>query len=166
MLLELLAEGLDLLGDGGAALGDGEALAAEVLAALGVVLLGAALGGVTGAILGRNSSHGGAIALGGAAAAGLAGFVADAMVDVNNYVMITDVQLSEKIDGTISEVGAIHLNDNYKEGKISMTTSTETSNWKKHHTRIVSTAKKVNLKYEDAAEDLRKGLINSLSGIL
>ncbi|WP_422491663.1 complement resistance protein TraT, partial [Endozoicomonas sp. ALE010] len=37
---------------------------------------------------------------------------------------------------------------------------------KKYQTRVVSTANKVNLKFEEALPELKKGLSNSISGLL
>lgn len=70
---------------------------------------------------------------------GTVSYVADMAIDVNVYSMTTDVQVKEKID---------------------------TENFKTHQTRIISAAKQVNLKFEDAEPELSKGIVQSISGIL
>ena len=42
--------------------------------------------------------------------------------------------------------------------------STETSDWKRYRTRVMSKANKVNLEFEEAAPDLVAGLTRSISG--
>jgi hypothetical protein len=42
----------------------------------------------------------------------------------------------------------------------------EKSKWKKYQTRIISVAKKTNLKFELALPELKRGLIQSISGLL
>ena len=43
--------------------------------------------------------------------------------------------------------------------------STETSDWKRYRTRVMSKANKVNLEFEEAAPDLVAGLTRSIAGI-
>jgi len=93
--------------------------------------VGAAISGATGGS-GKNMVGVGLLV-------GAASYVADAMVDVIVYSMITDVQVSEKING---------------------------ENWKRYQTRVISTAKKVNLKFETAEPALSEGLVKSISNIL
>jgi len=40
------------------------------------------------------------------------------------------------------------------------------TNWKKYQTRVISVAKKTNLKFEDAEPQLVSGLVNSIAGLL
>lgn len=96
---------------------------------------GALAGGVIGANISNNYTGLGV----GALAGGVVGMVADSAVQVVNYRMITDLQVSEKMPK---------------------------SNWKKHRTRIVSVAKKTNLKFELALPELKYGLVNSITGLL
>ena len=46
-----------------------------------------------------------------------------------------------------------------------MLSSTETSDWKRYRTRVMSKANKVNLEFEEAAPDLVAGLTRSIAGI-
>ena len=100
-----------------------------------------------------NAGYGGALAgaavgavatgtWGGAAGGAVAGSAIDTLLDVATelvkYTMITDLQVSEKIN----------------------------NRWKKHQTRIVSVATKVNLKFNKAKPLLMKGIVNSISGLL
>ncbi len=96
---------------------------------------------------------------------GLAGTIIDAAVDVEQYSMITDLQISEKADGNfVTESSDANLkqgNSGHKKSSWEVKT-----NWKKYQTRIVSVAKKVNLKFETAEPELTQGLVRSISGIL
>ena len=122
---------------------------------------GAVAGGLVGAQFGGGS---------GRAAAGLvgaaAGFVADAMVEDVYYNIVTDLQVSERAKSgvKVQEDNQAKLrqgNSGYKS-----VTSNEVTDRKKYQTRIVSTANKVNLDYQEAQPKLVQGLINSISGLL
>lgn len=95
--------------------------------------IGAALGGALG-----SSGQG---MLGAGLFSGAANTILDAAVEVVNFTMITDLQVSER-------------------------TTHSKNNWNKHQTRIVSIAKKTNLKFEEAAPELVSGLVNSIVGVL
>jgi len=122
-------------------------------------------GAVAGAVVGAQFGSGkGAVGMGMLGAA--AGLVGDALVDDTMFVMITDIQLSEK-----SKAGVIVTEANnakLKQGTSGYknVSSTEQVDRKKYQTRIVSTANKVNLKFKEAQPVLLKGLINSISGLL
>lgn len=131
---------------------------------------GALAGGAMGAIMSNNYRGAGY----GALAGGLIGMVADAAVKVINYQMITDIQVSEKSNGIITkkirskkaklksaltEKSALALNK-------TRASWTEKSKWKKYQTRIISVAKKTNLKFEVALPELKRGLIQAISGLL
>lgn len=101
---------------------------------------GSALGGaMTGAAIGGLAAHNhGDGALVGGLLGGAVSYVADSMVEVVNYTMITDLQISEK---------------------------SRKDHWKRYQTRIVSVAQKTNLKFDDAEPSLKQGLIQSISGM-
>ena len=125
--------------------------------ALGGFVTGAAISGATG---GSNRNMAGV-----GLAVGAASFLADSLVDVVSYSMITDLQISEKGDGEIvTETSRASL----KQGTSGSKTSSykKTTSWKKYQTRVVSVARKVNLKFEVAEPELTKGLAKSVSGIL
>jgi hypothetical protein len=120
------------------------------------VAAGAMLGGFSGS--GRNM-----IGLG--ILGGVAGTIIDAAVEVVQYSMITDLQLSEKADGEfVTETSNASLKQGNSGNKKSSWESK--TNWKKYQTRIISVAKKVNLKFEDAEPNLTQGLTKSISGLL
>ena len=121
------------------------------------VAIGAATGGY-----GFNS-YGGGIA--GALIGGVATTVANAAVKDSYYTAITDIQISERTKNGQKVVNRSkhNLQQGKSGGTISMTE--EINDRKRYQTRILSSANKVNLKWEDAAPELVKGLVRSVSGI-
>jgi outer membrane lipoprotein SlyB len=126
-----------------------------------------AVGALAGAAVGYqvgNSSGGGALA------GGLIGTamttVANAVVRDVTYAIITDLQISER-----ARAGVMVREDSQQtlrqgtSGSKSVQSS-EITDWKRYQTRIVSTANKVNLEFEEAAPQLVTGLVRSISGIL
>ena len=127
----------------------------------GGALSGIAVGTTVGAMHGHGNSVLGLGLLG-----GIAGTVTDAMVKDIAYSIIVDIQISERAaDGVVVEET---LESKLSQGTNSKrkVTSTEQHNWKRYQTRIVSTANKVNLKFEEALPELVRGLRNSISGIM
>jgi outer membrane lipoprotein SlyB len=130
----------------------------------GGALAGAAIGTATGAALGGWSGAGiGGLA--GAAAFGIAEVVADAAVHDVTYMAITDVEIAEK-----AKKGVIVRQDSKQDAKQGVggartQTSSEISDKKQYRVRIVSTANKVNLEYQEAAPELTNGLTRSISGL-
>ena len=123
---------------------------------------GAVLGAAAGYALhvsGRNAAAGGLI---GAAL----GVVGDALVDDTFYSMITDVQIRERplagemITQTqaanIKQGSSTNVQQNIQGGSVE---------WKTYRTRVVSTANKVNLDFEEAQPALQDALAKSLSGL-
>ena len=96
---------------------------------------------------------------------GIGNTILDAAVEVVNFTMITDLQISEKADGEyVSESSDANLKQGtsgYKKSRWEKKT-----NWKKYQTRIMSVAKKTNLKFEEAEPKLTEGLVKSISGLL
>ncbi|MEX3137556.1 complement resistance protein TraT [Serratia ureilytica] len=121
---------------------------------------GAALGTALGVgVTAYNSDSAGAI-LGVGIAAGLVGMVVDTIVEDINYSMVTDIQITERM--VIHEqTTQPKLTAGYKH----MNTETISSP-KKHHTRVVSSANKINLNYEDARPVLEDQLALSVANIL
>ena len=117
---------------------------------------GAAIDGWTGAGIGG---------LAGAAAFGVVDTLASAAVKDVTYMAITDIEIAEKV-----ESGVIIREDRKQDAKQGIggarrQTSTKVSNMNKYRTRIVSTANKANLQYEEAAPELTNGLARSISGL-
>jgi len=130
----------------------------------GGALAGAALGAGIGAAAGGWEGFGyGGLAGGlvGAAAETIAG----AYVKDVTYVVITDIEISEKVKG------GVVLREDTKLGRkqglsgSSSQTSSELVDRKKYRTRIVSTANQANLEYEQAAQPLTAGMVRSISGL-
>ncbi|MGK0602916.1 complement resistance protein TraT [Yokenella regensburgei] len=125
-------------------------------------------GGAVGAALGAgitayNSSSTGAV-LGVGLATGLLGIAADAMVEDVNYTMVTDLQISERSQATVTTDNEATL----KQGTsgVKKQTSSEQGNRAKYQTRVVSNANKVNLKFEEAKPVLEAQLAKSIAGIM
>ncbi|MBX9475254.1 conjugal transfer complement resistance protein TraT [Yersinia enterocolitica] len=123
-------------------------------------IAGAALG--TG-ITGYNSNSAGA-ALGVGLAAGLVGMAADAMVEDVNYTMVTDVQISEKTNTPVQTDNVAALKQGTSGYKVQ--TSTQMGNKHQYQTRVVSSANKVNLKFDEARPILEDQLAKSIANIL
>ena len=96
---------------------------------------------------------------------GIGNTILDAAVEVVNFTMITDLQISEKAEGQyVSESSDAELKQGTSGSKKS--TWEQKSNWKRYQTRIMSVAKKTNLKFEEAEAKLTEGLVKSISGLL
>ncbi|KIX14496.1 complement resistance protein TraT [Dethiosulfatarculus sandiegensis] len=128
-------------------------------AGFGGVLGGAAIGGLLG----------GDRAVEGAVIGGLAGAAAEtisgALVKVVTYMVITDLQISERSKGGVSE----QFNSNLKQGTGDTTISQRTASsaqWKKYQTRIVSTARQTNLTFQEAYLPLRQGIAQAIGGMM
>lgn len=125
---------------------------------------GAAAGAALGAgITAYNSNSGGAI-LGIGLAAGLAGMAADALVEDTNYTMVTDLQISERSNASVTTDNIAALRQG--NSGIKLQTSSEDGNRMKYQTRVVSNANKVNLKFEEAKPVLEAQLAKSVAGIM
>ena len=105
----------------------------------------------------------------GIAAAGLIGAIAEtvagaAVKDVY-FSMITDLQLKERMrGGGKASVSSRHKLRQGNSGSTQVAYDEE-SEYKSYQTRIGSTANKVNLAFEEALPELKKGLITSISGL-
>ena len=130
----------------------------------GAIATGAAVGMATGAALG-DWTGAGIGGLAGAAAFGIADTIASAAVKDVMFMAITDVEIAERV-----EDGVLVRQDNQQDAKQGIggsrrQSSTKVSNMNKYRTRVVSTANKANLAYEEAAPDLTNGLARSISGL-
>ena len=124
---------------------------------------GAIQGAIAGAAIGSFVGDGDNAVLG-ALVGGLVGTVVDAAVQVNQYTMITDLQISERANGVIVEESSeAKLKQGTSGNKVSKWS--QNTNWKKYQTRVISISKKVNLKFENALPELKDGLAQSISGI-
>lgn len=121
----------------------------------------AAVGAVAGAQFG--SGHG-------SAAAGLAGaalgLIGDALVEDVYFSMVTDLQISERAKAGVVVTEAVDSKLKQGTSGYKNVTSTEETHWKRYQTRILSSANKVNLEFEEAQPVLIKGVVQSVSGML
>jgi hypothetical protein len=123
----------------------------------GGVLLGSVLSGS-----GNSPTAGKNIAV----ASGILGFVVDAMVSDIYYTMVTDLQIRER--PLAGEIVTQKQNTSVGQGsgtKLIQNISGGQAKWKTYQTRIVSTANKVNLEFNEALKSLEDGLVRSISGI-
>ena len=122
-------------------------------------------GFATGAAIAGATGGSGKSMLGVGLITGIGNTILDAAVEVVNFTMVTDLQISEKADGNfVTESSDASL----KQGTSGYKKSTweQKTNWKKYQTRIMSVAKKTNLKFEEAEPKLTEGLVKSISGLL
>jgi hypothetical protein len=125
-------------------------------------------GGGAGALIGRAVAGGTGAGYGagsGALIGGLAEHISGALVKDVVYLAITDVELRER-----PRKGVIVREDRQQDSKQGIggstrQTSSEIAAHKRYRTRVVSTANKVNLHYEEAAPQLTAGLARSLAGL-
>jgi len=127
----------------------------------GSTLSGVAIG--VGAASMSNSSDGATIGAG--LIGGIASNLADNLVKDNSYAMVTDLQISEKLPK--GQVAQSTTTANMAQGSSTsqVMKMQSDSNWMQYRTRIVSSADKVNLKFETAEPILTTQLANSIAGI-
>lgn len=128
----------------------------------GAAISGAAVGAAIGSVVDDEKSRKGAVT-GGILGAAMA-TVSDALVQDVVYNVIADVQISERVANSV--VVKEKTRSKLKQGTSGAreVTSTEKVDWKRYQTRVVSTANRVNLKFERAAPLLVQGLTRSISG--
>lgn len=120
---------------------------------------GAAVGYTMGGGSGKNAA---AIGLAGAAA----GFIADAMVEDVYYSMVTDLQIRERaLEGeTVVQTQSSDIKQGTSTSVSQVVQGTQT-HWKTYRTRVVSSANKVNLQFEEAQPVLQTALGKSIAGL-
>lgn len=125
-----------------------------------------AVGAIGGAAAGYAMTGSNKTAAGLGLAGAALGFVGDALVKDIMYAMVTDLQIRERpLDG---EVVTQTQNASLAQGSsttIRQDTQGAKIEWKTYRTRIVSTANKVNLEFEEAKPILESALARSVSGI-
>ena len=124
----------------------------------------ALVGGAAGAGLGRVASDQTEAIIAGAVAGVAASTVADALVQNVTYGIITDLQISERAgEGVmVTERTTQDLAQGSSGRRILSTT--EVQDWKRYQTRVMSSANRVNLDFEDAAPQLVAGLTRAIAG--
>lgn len=104
--------------------------------------------GIAGGAIGANNNGDAGMVIGAVAGATL-GFVGSSFIEDVKYSIISDLQISQKITP-----GMKFAKDKEKDG------------WKRHSTRVISYANKVNLNYKEAEPKLIEALANSIAGVL
>ena len=131
----------------------------------GGAIAGIAIGGVAGAAS-TGTSQGTAVgAVAGGIVGGIAETIANAAVKDVTFVAITDVQISERAREGVVGRRELEVDTQQGMGGSEQTTFAEETTEKRYRTRVISTANKVNLKYEEAAGPLNEGLTRVLSGV-
>lgn len=97
-------------------------------------------------------------------AVGAADFIAGQLVKDVYFSAITDVQISQRSKTAIRLQGQQSLAQG-NSGAENLSYSEE-SNWKRYRTRVLSSANKVNLDWNEAQPELVKGLATAISGML
>ncbi|MEK2644368.1 complement resistance protein TraT [Bdellovibrio sp. BCCA] len=96
---------------------------------------------------------------------GIASVVADSLVKDVHFSVITDVQIKERLSGKgKAQNTTLHYNESGTSGG-TFSSYSEKSEWKIYQTRILSSANKVNLEFAQAAPELKRALVQSISGI-
>jgi hypothetical protein len=77
--------------------------------------------------------------------------------------MITDVQISERSAAPVSQVTTSNLSQGTQSTIQQQVEGT--TNWKRYRTRVGTSANKVNLEFDEALPEIRKGLCKSIGGL-
>jgi len=127
----------------------------------GSMLGGAAVGAAIGSL---SSHHSDALVLGGLLG-GAVGGITDALVKDIAYSVVADIQVSERASKQV--VVREKTRSKLKQGTSGdkEVFSTEKTGWKRYQTRIIITANKVNLKFEQALPLLSESITQSIAGI-
>lgn len=123
-------------------------------------------GAITGmAVVAASGGHSNRGVLTGGIIGGIASTVTDALVKDVTFSVVSDLQISEKIEGGMKAKAVTENKLNQgTSGATTVTTSKDTE-WNRYQTRILSSANKVNLDFEEAQPELIKGLATSISGM-
>ena len=131
----------------------------------GAPLAGIVAGATVGVATGGSSQNMAVAGVAGAIVGGLVETVVNAAVQDVLFVAITDVQISQKARGGVTGQRHLQVRANRGIGGSVTTTFSEVTDEKCYRTRVMSTANKANLKYEEAAPELNAGLTRVLPGL-
>ena len=95
---------------------------------------------------------------------GAAEVITGAMVKAVTFGVATDVQISERAQVPVAE----RVDSQLPQGTatvVSQASATTTGGYKTYQTRVISSATRVNLAWEEASPQLRSGLVQSISGL-
>jgi hypothetical protein len=122
----------------------------------------ALMGGLAGVAAGLAANSAG-VGLGVGAGVGAIGWMADEMYQDVVYSMITDIQVSVKVNGEVTQTTQADL-DQGSQTK-TMQTYNQKTNWMRYRTRIASVADKANLDFDEAKPVLIDGITKQIAGI-
>ncbi len=128
---------------------------------------GAVAGGAVGYGIGRaGGGNDTLLTIGGALAGAAIGAAIDASVQDTTYTVITDVQISERVSN--GRLVSQTEEQNLPQGSAGTVRQdyAATTDWKRYRTRIVGTANRANLRFEEAAPVLVKRLTQVMAGVL
>jgi hypothetical protein len=125
----------------------------------------ALVGGAAGAGIGHAASDQTEAIIAGAVAGAAASAVADSFVQDVTYSIITDVQISERAGEGVMVTERMTQDLAQGRSGARVLSSTEVHDWKRYQTRVMSSANRVNLDFEDAAPGLVAGLTQAVAGI-
>ena len=131
----------------------------------GAPLVGIVAGATAGVATGGSSQNMAVAGVAGAIVGGLVETVVNAAVQDVFFVAITDVQISQKARAGVTGQRDLQVDASQGIGGAETTTFSEVTDEKRYRTRVMSTANKVNLKYEEAAPELNSGLTRVLAGL-
>jgi hypothetical protein len=124
----------------------------------GAVVAGAAVGGIA------NSSHPVNGIVAGGIVAGGAEMISGALVKNVTYMLVCDIQITEKAKEGVIVRKDSKVNTKISDAGTSQQTYSEATNLKEYRTRIVTTGNKVNLKIEDAQDLMFKKTAYAMAG--
>ena len=124
--------------------------------------MGAGFGGVVGGVVAGGLIGGNTGAAVGGLTMGVLEAVTSASTKVNWYAVITDLQVSERARGVSQTFTSVAPQG---AGQSITQQQSSTVGWRKYQTRISSSARKVNLAFEEALPLLRQGITQSVAGI-
>ncbi|MDB6061136.1 MAG: conjugal transfer protein TraT [Verrucomicrobiaceae bacterium] len=124
----------------------------------GAIIAGAAVGGIA------NTSHPVNGIVGGGILGGGAELISGALVKNVTYMLVCDVQITEKAKEGVIVRKDSKVNVKNSDAGSSQQTLSEVSDRKEYRTRIVTTGNKANLKLEDAQDQMFKKMAYAMSG--
>ena len=126
------------------------------------MMIGGFGGALAGSEIGGGSKAKMATGLGGAVIGSVVGGLIGSMVQIDKWLLVVDIQISEKVAGGVDTSSA----GNSSAGKVRKTQSaTGKSDFINYQTRIVGTAKQTNMDWNIAQPILLNGFSNSLAGL-
>jgi Enterobacterial TraT complement resistance protein len=131
----------------------------------GAAIQGAALGMAVGTVAGGRNGMDSKQAATAALVGGVAEVVSGSLVKDVYFSIVTDVQIKERLaNGKQAQVNSKHSMSQGTSGTESVTFSDQVD-MKTYQTRVISSANKMNLEFDEAAPVLKNGLTRALSGM-